>query len=67
MVRGMYGVQIEGRKRSMDLMLKLGLNEVVDELAMESSVHWLRLADGHVLRKALILKVKGWCKRMRKK
>ena len=35
----------------------LGLNEIIDQLAMANSVHWyghvLRRQDGHVLRRAL--------------
>ena len=35
-------------------MVKLGLNETIDRLAMANSVHWhchvLRRGDGHVLR-----------------
>ena len=36
----MCGVQLKGRKRSLDLMFMLGLNETIDQLAMASSVHW---------------------------
>ena len=55
MVRAMYGVQLKDRKRSMNLMLMLGLNETIDQLAMASSVRWyghvLRREDGLVLRR----------------
>ena len=51
MVRAMCGVQLKRRKRSMNLLLKLGLNKTIDLLAMENSVHWyghvLRREDGH--------------------
>ena len=40
MVRTMCGVQLKDRKRSIDLMLMLGLNETMDRLAMTNSVHW---------------------------
>ena len=33
MVRAMCGVQLKDRKRSMDLMLILGLNDTIDQLA----------------------------------
>ena len=40
------------QKRSTDLMLMLGLNETIDQLAMEISVYWyghmLWGEDGHV-------------------
>ena len=53
MVRSMRGGQLKHRKRSTDLMLMLGLNETIDQLAMTSSIHWychvLRREDGHVL------------------
>ena len=40
MVRAMCGVQLNDRKRTKDLMLMLGLNETIDQLAMASSVCW---------------------------
>ena len=47
----------------MDLILLLGLNETIDQLAIASCVHWyghvLRGEDGHVLRTALDFEVKG--------
>ena len=63
MVRAMCGVQLKARKRSTDLMLMLGLNETIDQLAMANSVHWYC----HVLRRALYFEVedqrkKGWQK-----
>ena len=39
MVRAMCGVQLKDRKRSKDLMLMLGLNETIDQLAMANSAH----------------------------
>ena len=38
MVRAMCGVQFNDRKRTMDFMLILCLNETIDQLAMSSSV-----------------------------
>ena len=56
MVRVMCGVQLKDKKRCMDLMLMLGLNETVDQLSMANSVRWyghvLRIEYGHVLRRA---------------
>ena len=53
-MRQMYGVQLKDGKRFKDLMLVLGLNETVDQLALENSIHWydylLRREGGHVLR-----------------
>ena len=40
MVRSMCGVQLKHRKRSSDLMFMLGLNEIIDQLAMKNSVRW---------------------------
>ena len=46
-----------------DLMFMSGLNETIDQLAMENSVrrygHVLRSQDGHVLRRALHFEVEG--------
>ena len=57
MVREMCGVQLKDRKRSIDLMLMLGLSDTVDQLAMANSVCWyghvFRKEDGHGLRRAL--------------
>ena len=63
MVTAMCGVQLKDRKRSKDLMLMLGLNETISQLAMANNVCWyahvLRRDDGHVLRTLdLRLKVK---------
>ena len=38
MMRAICGVQLKHRKRSQDLMLKLGLNETMYKLAFASSV-----------------------------
>ena len=50
-------------KRSVDLMIRLNLNETIVHLAMANSVHWyghvLRREDGHVLRRALYVEVEG--------
>ena len=60
LVRAMCGVHLKDRKTSKDLMLMVGLNETIDQLAMANSVHWygnvLRREDGHVLRE---LEVEG--------
>ena len=61
----MCGVQIKDRKRSMNLILMLGLNETIDQLA--NSVHVLRKEDGHILRRALDLEVEGQKKKGRSK
>ena len=61
-VRAMCGVQLKDRKRSMDLMLMLGLKETIDQLAMANSVSWyghVLSEDGHVLRRVLGLEVQG--------
>ena len=63
MLRAMCGVQLKDRKRSMDLMLMLGLNETIDLLAMANSVHWY----GHILRMALDFEVEGERKKWRLK
>ena len=69
MVRAMCGVQLKDRKRSMDLMLMLGLNETIDQLAMENSFRWyghvLRREHGHVLGRALDFEVEGQRKKGR--
>ena len=45
MVIAMCKIQLKDRKRSMDLMFMLDLNETMDHLAVASSVCWY----GHVL------------------
>ena len=40
MVRAMSVVWLNDRKRAMDLMLMLGLNKAIDQLAMANSVCW---------------------------
>ena len=54
-MRALCGVQYKDRKRSKDFMLRLGLNETIDQLAMTNRVRW----NGHVLRKALDFEVEG--------
>ena len=53
----------ESLKKAKDLMLVFGLNETIDWLAMVNSVHWhghvLRIDDGHFLRRALVIEVRG--------
>ena len=61
MVTAMCGVQLNDRKRYMDLMFILDLSETIDQLAMANSVCWyghvLRREDDHVLRKTLHFEV----------
>ena len=70
-VRVMCGVQLKDRKRSMNLMFMLGLNETMDQLAMAKGVCWnghvLRRDDGHILRRALYFEVEGQRKKGRPK
>ena len=58
MVGAVFGGQLKDKKV---LMLMLGLNEVIDQLAMANGVCWygqvLWREDGHVLRRALEYKV----------
>ena len=58
-----YSSKIEIAK---DLMLMLGLNETIGELAMENNVCWygnmLWMDDVHVLRKVLRLEEEGQSK-----
>ena len=63
MVKEMCGEQLKERKRSMDLLLMLGLSETMNQFTMANSVHAVgqKREDGHVLKghKTLRLKVKG--------
>ena len=63
MVSATCGVQLIDRKRSTDFMSMLCLREIMDQLAMASSVGWyghvLRRDDGHVLRRTLDFKFEG--------
>ena len=63
MVREMCEVQLKDRKRCMDLMFLLGLDEAIDHLAMTNRDHWyghvLRREDGLVLIRALDFEVEG--------
>ena len=45
MVRAMCRVQLKDRNRSMDLMLMLGFNETIDQLAMANSACWYGHAE----------------------
>ena len=40
MTTAMCVVQLKDRKRVSDLMMLLGFNEAIDQLAMANSVHW---------------------------
>ena len=67
MIGAMCGVKlkIEG---AMDLMQMFGLNEMIDHLTMQWSVHCyyvLRREDGHVLRRPLEFVVEGKWKKGR--
>ena len=71
MVTAICEVQLKDKKRFTDLMLILGYNETMDQLAIANSVDWhgrvLRREDGHVLRRALDFEVKGQRKKWRQK
>ena len=71
MVRAMCGVKLMDKKRTVDLMEMLGLEESVVQMAKANAVRWyghvLRSDDGHVLRRALEFEVKGRRKRGRPK
>ena len=71
MLKAMFGVQLNDRKRSTDLMFMLRLSETMDQLAKTNSVCWychvLRREDGHVLRRALYLEVEGQMEKRRLK
>ena len=56
-MREMCGVLLKHRKRAKNWMLMQGLNDTIDQLAVENSVchccgHMLRREDSHVLRRA---------------
>ena len=61
-VGGNSGEQLKDR-RSKDLMMLLGLNDTVGQLAMENNICWY----GHVLRRSLDFKVEGHRKKGRPK
>ena len=71
MVKAMCGVQLNDRKKYMDLIFMLGLNETIDELAMANRLCWydhvLRREDGKVLRRALDFEVEDEMKKRRLK
>ena len=66
-LRAMCGVQLKDRKISTDLLLMMGSNETMNQLAMTNSVRWygyvMRREDGHVLRTALDVEVESQRKR----
>ena len=59
------------RKRVMDLMLMLGLNETINQLAMANSIglhgHVMRRKDGHVLTRSLNIEFEGQRRKRRLK
>ena len=59
------------KKRPKDLMMTLGLNKTIDQLAMANSVCWhgqvLRRKDGHDRRRALNFEDEGRMKKGRSK
>ena len=63
MVTAMCGAKRMQKKRAEDLMEMLGLKETMVQMTKVNGVRWyghvLRRDDGHVLRKALELEVKG--------
>ena len=59
----MFRMQLKGRKRSQNLMLMLGLIEIIDLLAMANCIRWY----GHVLRRALDFEFEGQWKKGRQK
>ena len=67
----MCGVQLKDRKRSMDLMFIMDLNDTMNQLAMASSARWyghvLRRVESHILRRALDFEVEGQRKKGRPK
>ena len=71
MLRAMCGIQPKDIKRSINLMLMLGLNEIIDQMVMANSVCWhgnvLRREDGHILSRAFDLEIEGQRKKWRSK
>ena len=63
MVRAMCGAKLMEKKRTENLMEMLGMKETVVQMAKANGVRWyrhvLRRDDGHVLIKALELKLKA--------
>ena len=70
MVRAMCEYSSKNRKRTMDLMFMLGLNETIDQLAMANRARWygheLR-EGGNVLRRELYFEAEGQRKNGRPK
>ena len=71
MLRAMSGVQLKKRKGAKYLMLMMGLNETIDQLAMINSVrccgHELRTEVSHDIRRILDLEVEDQRKKRRLK
>ena len=69
MVRAMCGVKLMEKRKTVDLMEMLGLEERLDQLAKVNAVRWyghvLRRDADHVLRRALEFSVGGTRKRGR--
>ena len=63
MVLGMCGLRLRDSIENTDFMQILGLNEIIDRLALPDSAHWswyvLRRKDGHVLIGALEFEAEG--------
>ena len=63
MVREMCGIKLNDRKTSENVMLILGLNESIDQLAMANCAYWyghvLKREDGHVLSRACNVEIEG--------
>ena len=63
MVRVMCGAKLMEKKRTEDLMERLGLKEAAVQMAKANGVRWygyvLRRDDGHTPRKALEFEVRG--------
>ena len=57
MVRAICGVQLKDRKRSMDLMFMLGLNETMEQLTIANSVRWYGHCRGE---RMVIVEERGW-------
>ena len=61
-VRAMCGAKLREKKGTEDLMEMLGLKEIVVQMAKVNRVRWyghVLRRDGHVLRKALEIEVRG--------
>ena len=71
MVRSMCGVKLVDRKNTEDLMEMWGLKKTLDRMAMANGVRWyghvIRRDDDNILKKAMMMEVKGKRKRGRPK